>query len=304
MKHILIHKGVRRIMSHQEFELTIEGFRSYYRILKCDNELYPPIIFLSGAFQTMDSWDKFVTYFKDKTTLILADLPGVGKADYLPQDFDLDFLAICVRHIVKHVSIPKVNVFSASYGSPIGYQFAKKYPNRVSHLLLGGIMREIPIESEASIYRSFDLLEENRMNEFAELGLKTLLCLDPNKEVYKSKVVARMLKKQLLHLNESQIEKYVGNTLRLFKHTPLNIDDSPDVPTLVLTGEHDIFTKPEYCREIASSFKNAAYTTIKNADHLCHMEQFDVVVELIDRFFSDKTLEDVPGCNGIEHFKQ
>jgi pimeloyl-ACP methyl ester carboxylesterase len=289
------------MMKHEEFELTNNGYRYYCRVLKPEDALYPPILFLSGAFQTMDSWDKFVTYFHNKATILLVDLPGIGKADTLPSDYGLDFLTDCVEQLLDHLSIPKVNVVAASYGSPIGYEFAKRYPDRVFHLFLGGIMKEIPIESEVLIYRSIELLQQNRIAEFADLGIRVLLCLDTNKEVYKSKVVSRMLKKQLLNLNANQIEKYIANTLRLFRHTPLNIEASPDVPTLITTGEYDIFTKPEYCKEIAQTFKNALFTTIKNADHLCHMEKFHTVIDLIDKFFADEALDQIPGCNNIEY---
>jgi pimeloyl-ACP methyl ester carboxylesterase len=290
------------MMKHQEIELSIRGFRYYCRVLRSEIESFYPILFLSGAFQTMDSWGKFVDYFHDKTTLILVDLPGVGKSDILPSNYGLDFLAECVENVLIHVSIPKVNVFSASYGSPIGYEFAKHYPHRVSHLLLAGIMREIPKESEASVYNTISLLQQNKISEFVDEVINGLLCMEPDK-VSKCKVVARMFRNQLKQLNTDQIEKYIANTLRLFEHTPLNIDYSPNVPTLVFTGEHDTFTKSEYCREIANSFQNSTFTTIKNADHLCHMEQFEAVVELSQKFFIDELLDGAPGCNVVEHLK-
>lgn len=288
-------------MEPQEFELTAKGFRYYCRVIKSENETCDPIIFISGAFQTMDSWDKFVNFFHDKTTLILVDLPGVGKADILPAKYDLVFLADCIDQVLKLVSIPKVNVLSASYGSPIGYEFAKQYPHHIAHLSLVGIMREIPKDSEDSVYYTIELLKQNKMNEFANEVMKGLLCMDPNQDVNKRKVVARLFRKQLQYLPPDYVVRYIENTLRLFQHSPLNIEQSSDVPTLVFTGEHDIFTKPHYCKEIAQSFKNAVFTTIKNADHLCHMEQFEAVINLFDKFFHDERLDNLHGCNRIEY---
>jgi pimeloyl-ACP methyl ester carboxylesterase len=290
------------MMRHQEIELTFKGFRYYYRIIRSGNKNCCPILFLSGAFQTMDSWGKFVDYFNDKTTLILVDLPGVGKSDFLPSDYGLEFLAECIENLLVHVSVPKINVFSASYGSPIGYIFAKHYPHRVSHLLLAGIMREIPKDSEASVYATITLLQQKNISEFTDEVINGLLCLDPEK-VSKCKVVARVFRNQLKQLSNDQMEKYIANTLRLFKHTPLNINHSPNLPTLVFTGEHDTFTKAQYCREFANNFHNSTFTTIKNADHLCHMEQFEAVIELSHRFFLDESLDDLPGCNVVERLK-
>lgn len=291
-------------MEHQEFELTLNGYRYYYRMLKCDNEMIDPIFFLSGAFQSMDSWDRFIKYFRDKTTLIFADLPGGGTADTLPENYGLDFLVASVGKILNHSSIPRVNILSASYGTPIAYEFAKQNPYQVSHLGLVGIMREIPIESKASVHHTITLLRQNRVDEFADEVLNGLLCMDPFKEVNKRNIVSKFFRRQLQSLTPNQIEKYISNTIRLLQQPPLNIDQSPNVPTLVFTGEYDSFTKPDYCKEIADSFKNARFTTIKNADHLCHLEQFNTVIQLFDRFYFDESLDNIPGCNDIEYIRQ
>lgn len=287
-------------MKQQEFELVKNGFRYYSRVLECEKESCQPILFLGGAFQSMDSWDKFISHFQGKTTLILADLPGVGKADLLTAEFGLDFLTECVKNIIDHTSVQKINILSASYGSPIGYLFAKKYPYHVDHLILAGIMKEIPRESYDAVYRTTVLLRQKEMKDFADEVINGLLCLDPLK-VSKSRIIARMFRKQLMHLSSEQSERYIENTLRLFLHTPININQSPNITTLVFTGEHDPFTKPEYCKEIAKSFNNSIFTTIKNADHLFHMEQFDTVIDLTHKFFFNETLENINGCNRIEY---
>jgi pimeloyl-ACP methyl ester carboxylesterase len=44
---------------------------------------FAPIVFLSGAFQTMDSWARFAKAFTPLTTVVLVDLPGTGRSDVL-----------------------------------------------------------------------------------------------------------------------------------------------------------------------------------------------------------------------------
>lgn len=293
---------LKETAQHQEIELVMHGYRYFARMIKCDKELIDPIFFLGGAFQTMDSWIKFVEFFKDKTTLILVDLPGGGNSDVLPEEYGFDFMVESVDKVLNHYTIPKVNLLSASYGTPIAYEYAKRHPHRVSHLLLAGIMREFPDDLVSDVIPTFALLRENRMDEFASVIINGMLCVDPLKEINKRNFVLKLFRKQLMNLNSDQIDRYIGNTRRLFRHSPLNTDHSPGMPALVFTGEYDVFTKPAYCKEIAATFKNAAYTTIKNSDHLFHLEQIDTVLQLCCSFFFDESLEDIPGCNEVEYF--
>ncbi|RAP73382.1 alpha/beta fold hydrolase [Paenibacillus montanisoli] len=288
-------------MSIREVELSLEGFRYYARQIDCENGIQEPILFLSGAFQNMDAWDKFVRYFKDRCAMILVDLPGVGKSDLLPKEYGLDYLVRGVVQTLDHLSIERVKVLSASYSTPIAYEFAKQHPHRVSRLLLAGIMKEIPHASRDGVIRTIEHLQRGDTDKFADDVVNGLINTDPRIEINRRRLVMKLFRSQLLQLSPDLVEKYVANTLRLLTHPPLNIENSPNVPALIFTGEHDLFTKPEYCREIAQSFSNSAYTTICRADHIFHLEQFDVVIQLVDRFFFDAPLDEIPGCNPFEY---
>jgi pimeloyl-ACP methyl ester carboxylesterase len=129
-----------------------------------------------------------------------------------------------------------------------------------------------------------------------------LICLDPEKQVERRELAIRILSSELKNMSRDAAERYIMNTTRLLNYQSIDISDSPDVCTLVFTGEYDVFTIPEYCREIASSFSDAIFTSIKNADHLFHIEKYDTTLELLLRFVKDLPLEKIKGCNEIEYF--
>ncbi|WP_158299596.1 alpha/beta fold hydrolase [Paenibacillus antri] len=288
-------------MSVHEVELSLDGYRYFARQIDCEKGEQEPILFLSGAFQNMDAWDKFVRYFKDKCAMVLIDLPGVGKSDLLPEEYGLDYLVRGVVQLLDHLRIDRVKILSASYGTPIAYEFAKKRTNRVSRLILAGIMKEIPPDSRDNVIRTVEHLQHGRTEMFADEVINGLMNTDPSIEINRRKLVIKLFRSQLLQLTPDLVEKYIANTRRLLNHPPLRIDNSPDVPALIFTGEHDPFTKPEYCREIADSFRNSAFTTIRQADHIFHLEQFDTVIQLCDRFFFKNALDGLPGCNSMEY---
>lgn len=70
----------------------------------------------------------------------------------------------------------------------------------------------------------------------------------------------------------------------------------------MFTGEHDVYTRPAACREIAQALPDAWFALIEHADHLFHLERFETTLALLDRFYSDEPLHDVPGCRDVERF--
>lgn len=127
-----------------------------------------------------------------------------------------------------------------------------------------------------------------------------LICTDPEKPIARRKLAHRLLYSQLINMNAADREKYVINTKRLLNHGQIALGSPPAVRTLVFTGEHDCFTRPEFCREIASAFCKATFTTIQQADHLFHIEQFDTTAELLFRFSYNQPIDDIPMLNAIE----
>ena len=109
------------------------------------------MVLLSGAFQTMDSWKNFTKVLSKKFSVVLIDLPGSGKADFLPYRFGGDFLVEAINHMFDQLKIKKANIIAASYGTPTAFNFAAKYPEKVAHLVMGGVMKEMPEESKNDV---------------------------------------------------------------------------------------------------------------------------------------------------------
>jgi pimeloyl-ACP methyl ester carboxylesterase len=289
-------------MDSTDIKLNCHGYDYYYRVIEGKNNNFAPTFFISGAFQNMDSWKRFANAFSNETTIILVDLPGTGKSDVVNDEIPLDFFAEAIYKIIQETCIEQMYLVSASYGTPIAYTFAKNFPEYVSKLVLAGTMKEIPFHMRGKIIQSVKLAEKYLMDEFAWFATHNgLLCLDPRKNIVRRELALRVLNAELKNMTRNETERYIMNTLRLLNYQSIDINESPDVDTLVFTGEYDVFTIPEYCREIASSFPNAIFTTIKNADHLFHLERFKTTLQLLLRFVQDLPLETIEACNKIEY---
>jgi len=289
-------------MENQNIKLTLKGFNYYCRYIENPESKNDPMLLLSGAFQNMDSWKKFSKIISKQFSVILIDLPGCGQSDFLPFKYGGDFLVEAINNMFEKLNIKKANVFAASYGTPTAFNFASKYPEKVTHLIMGGVMKEMPAYRKRDFKRIFKHIRKGDNQSFANDVVKVLANFDKADKINKFPLVERIMECLLSRMPKSDTQNTVENTKRIFNRNSLDLSKAPDVPTLVYTGEYDSFTKPEYCREVASHFSNATYTTIKNADHLFHLEQTNAVIEMGIRFVLDQSLESLNELNEIEYF--
>lgn len=291
-------------LTSEDRQLNYLGFNYYYRIinpfmLPFDS---PPILLLSGAFQDKYSWKRYINAFCQNYRIILVDLPGAGESDILPYNYDLTFLTEALNEVVQDLKVKKIELICVSYGTPVGYSFAKKYPEKISHLLLMGTMRKIPDEVREVTKNVVLEVKENRMHEFAVDVINTLTYRESPEKINNFRLVERILYGGLVKMNEDFKKKFIENTTRLLVHAPLDISVKVNAKALVLTGEYDVYTKPEYCRDIAKSINNSVFLTICNADHLFHLEQFNITVEIISNFVQDISLETIAGISTLEYY--
>lgn len=261
-----------------------------------------PMFFLGGAFQTMASWHGFAAHFAPRTRVLLADLPGMGDAPPLPRRYGIDALAEAAVAVLDATGFDRAFVVAASYATPIAYRLAQRWPGRVDRLVLAGVMPDIPPHLRTRTAHSLGLLASGARDAFATEVVSGLMCGDASADVARRAVVARLLLGQLRRMTPLDEARYVENTARLLEHPPLDLAHPPPVPTLVFTGEHDVYTTPAGCRAVAEALPDAEFTTIARADHLFHLERFDVTAALLDAFYTRGTVAGVADCTPVETF--
>ncbi len=279
--------------------LELQGFRYHYALSGRETGV-APIILVSGAFQSMKSWSRFVGSLCEHAPIVTVDLPGAATADLLPEEYGVEFLVDALLQVIDTLGFTRVNVVAASYGTPIAYRLAQRYPERVERLVLAGVMRRIAEEHVADINATMDALCAGDLEDFAQRCVRGLLNQDASLEIGNREATEQLLARQLQRFDAQDASRYLSNTRRLLRGTELDLADPPAAPTLVFTGEHDTFTTPDRCREIAAALPHSTFTLIERADHLFHLEQFEVTLELIQSFVLQGHIDRVPGCGAPE----
>jgi pimeloyl-ACP methyl ester carboxylesterase len=229
-----------------------------------------------------------------------VDLPGYGTADFLPAEYDIDFLAAAVEHMLVEIDMPKVNLFGGCFGEVVGLRFAQLYPEFVSRIVFCGAAKRLPDVYTEAVPRLSQALERGEIDRAAE-GLVQLFMSNPGAgQVRKHAAVARLLQRQFVNQTPDEIKKAVEHNTRLTTHGCYRPLPVPDVPSLVFTGEYDTLCTPQMGRELAAIMPSARFTTITEADHLVTVERREESADLIGRFCTDRPIDGLPYCTPVE----
>ena len=212
-----------------------DGFAYNYATFKRKGfELRPDLLFIGGAFQGIRASYKICRALSKSFNVICVEVPGSGGADVLPESYDFGYIAELLYDLALRLNLKNLNIIGCSYGSPVVYRFAQKFPNLVSKIVLTGVMREIPDSVRFEVERSVSLLESGRQEEFdallSNLFFNSKKCHEIDKQKY-------LKEKFSIALSQMSIEtkiKYCQNTRRLLSST-LNSVPQINIPVLVVT---------------------------------------------------------------------
>lgn len=288
-------------MSHELIQpLSFRGFKYECRIVPQPAPRLAPIVLIGGVFQDMYSWTRHEAGLAPQATVVTVDLPGYGAADQLPDQYGLEFLADALGHMTVELALPPVNMMGISYGSLIAYLLAQRHPAQVNRLLLCGVGARIPEPIRRHAQHTVELLLADQVHGFARSTVQLFMGEEPGRTVLKQRAVGRFLERRLQALTPDEISKYLQNARRLLDHPLPSLGTLPGVPTLVTTGEHDTCTTPSMCREVAEVCRDGMFTTIREADHLVHLERITEFVDLMVRFFGGEALDGLSYCSAVE----
>ncbi|MFJ8473773.1 alpha/beta fold hydrolase [Kitasatospora sp. NPDC094011] len=283
---------------------TWHGYHYESRLSRSTTPRIAPVVLVGGAFQTKENWGRIEAEFLAHADVITVDLPGWGKADVLPDHHGVDFLADALCHVLDDTGLTTVNLVGSSYGSAVTHALARRHPSRVRSMALTGAMTAVPEQARSHFRRGIDFLVARRMEEFTEVTLGQLMNREALERTVDGHRIHRLLHRRLTGLGPLEAEQLMTNTQRLMAHQGLPQGAAPAMPVLVTTGEHDHFTSPAHCRDLAATCADGWFTTITGADHMLPLERGPEVSDLFIRFFTGRPLTGLAYCPDAEHLSR
>src|SRR5918993_1418534 len=94
------------------------------------------VVLVHGFAEDGTIWDNQVTRFKDEFRLIVPDLPGSGKSDFIPEVFSMDDHADMLENLLNQENVEAADIIGHSMGGYIALAFAEKHVDRMTGLCL------------------------------------------------------------------------------------------------------------------------------------------------------------------------
>jgi len=290
-----------------EYRLSFGGFDFLCRLVRKGGAVTAPLVILGGSSQDRFSWIRHEAGLAPLCDVITVDLPGYGDADALPATYGLDFLAAAVRHMVRELGLGGVNLLGGCFGGAIAMRFAQHYPDDLERLVLVGMTTHIPPEYAEAAVRWVRMLDDERQADPAQQAemarelVSRFMAPPGTGTIRRHAAIARLIHRQFMQQTRRQIKMAVADhNERLMNHEWYRPEPVAPMPALVFTGEYDNLATPPMGRQAAACVPGASFTTIKNADHLVHMECIEHFTDLVGRFLTDRSIDDRPYCNPVE----
>jgi len=111
----------------------------------------PPIVFIAGFASTMYSWSLQQKELRKYFNVISINNRGVFDCGIeQPEDFTVNDLATDVANLLNLLSVEKAFIMGSSMGAMVALEFAQRYPERVSAMVLSSL----PL-NDACLFSSF-----------------------------------------------------------------------------------------------------------------------------------------------------
>lgn len=261
--------------------LSTKDLNLYYR----EEGTGTPVVLLHGLTLSGLMWTPQVKALSKTYRVIIPDLRGHGKSSAPDHGYTFHDYASDIKRLFDELNMDKAHLIGLSLGGAVAAEFTVAYAESVISTVLISPMppRFIPGDDWSVTLNKFRSVMNDK-------GLD-------------SAVENVLLKEPVFGKMNIGIDDWMNlkNAVRQFSGTPvddnlsgrndsmriLELLPALETPFLIITGENDYKKFHDAAESLADSLLNVRHLSVKNAGHLCSMEQPEIVNKEILRFLSN-----------------
>jgi pimeloyl-ACP methyl ester carboxylesterase len=243
----------------------------------------PPLVLVMGYRLNSAAWPAtFVEQLARKFTVITLDNRGTGLSDKPVYGYAIENLARDVCGLLDELGITEVAVLGYSMGGAIAQEFVRRFPERVSRLILCATMAGGPRATYAStsVIRIMRELDGITPEQAARRIWKVTYApgyLERNGALAEDQMRREVAQPTPLHAADLQFQAFA------------EFDGSEALgrircPTLVLTGDLDELIRPQNSAMMARLIPGAKLVVIPGAGHRVLWESTQTCLDFITDF--------------------
>lgn len=274
-----------------------------------------PVVFCNGIGVSSQSfWPHVSVPLSERMQTIHWDYLGHGFSDQ-PSDPSTLTIASFAEHLVQlldALEIPQAVIAGHSMGAQVGFEFYKRYPERVLALIPTLGTYEHPFDNFLRFSKSADIFEHvsQQVLRFPEVISKVWPHLFYSRLAQRFARVTKFIHPTLCsrdeldvylsHLKRFSPESFFYLARNMQNHSASDVLDTIDVPTLVIAGERDLFTPIEASFEMHRQIPNAELLVVKEGSHAALAEQSELFWLRIERFLSTHFMEQLKQIQPVQ----
>ena len=232
----------------------------------------PSIILIHGSGLSHIVWSLHEQFYASHGFNVLSvDLPGHGNSDG-PALKSIQEISDWIKLIMQTIKISKIIIIGHSQGCLVGIDFASRYPNLLSSLVLVAGSYKLPVNQDL-----IDLAEAGDdkaillMMKWGYEGSKAFIGGNPVKKIINSTREIR----EILAVDLNACNNYKSGKESLEKI---------NCPTLCIFGDLDKMVPLEVGNKMATMIKNSEKKIIKNCGHMIIFEKAFEMRKLVKEF--------------------
>ena len=247
-----------------------------------DHGMGQPVIFLHAFPLNRGMWrDQIVALLQlQRYRLVALDWPGFGESEITSEISTMEMLADQVAGLMDVLGMQQAIICGLSMGGYVACAFLRKYPQRVSGLILADT-RPGADDEEGKVNRErvAQLVESQGVGAVADLLVPRLIAASTRQ--YHPEVEVRIRRMIDAATSRGIAAASRGMALRA---DSTGLMSSIACPTLVLVGEHDILTPLGVAQEYRTKIPGAQLAVISGAGHLANLEQPEAFLDVVRSF--------------------
>ena len=227
---------------------------------------------LHGSGLTHIVWSLHEQFYASQGFNVLSvDLPGHGNSEG-PSLRSIEEISNWIKDLMKSINISKIILVGHSQGCLVGIDFASRYPNLISKLVLVAGSYKMPVNQDL-----IDLAEAGDekaillMMKWGYEGSKAFIGGNPVKKIINSTREIR----EILSVDLSACNNYKAGKESL---------DKIECPTLCIFGDLDKMVPLKVGNKMAEIIKNSQVKVIQNCGHMIIYERAFEMRKLVKEF--------------------
>ena len=234
----------------------------------------PSILLMHGSGLTHIVWSLHEQFYVSQGFNVLSvDLPGHGNSEG-PSLESIEKISNWVKSLINVLGIKKIIIIGHSQGSLIGIDFASRYPDLISSLVLVAGTYKMPVNQDLIDYaEAGDEKAVLLMMKWGYEGSKAFIGGNPVKKIINSSRDIR----EILAVDLNACNNYKDGKESLKKI---------NCPTLCIFGDLDKMVPLEVGNKMASMIKNSEKKIINNCGHMIIFEKAFEMRQIVKEFLN------------------